>query len=165
MQRSHKQSGFTLIELMVCLFILLLILSILSLNYSSFTQKAKQARVVSSARTVGNACLAWVSDQGGSPTLSDPVDLSNYPEELTRDQVAALLKPNYISFVPELDQWGNPWEYYFSGDINAENVFCLRSAGRDGIFQPTPYEVGPFIATDYDQDIVWADGSLVSWPG
>ena len=165
MQRPHKESGFTLIELMVCLFILMLILSILSLNFSSFSQKAKQTRVVSSARTLGNACLAWVSDQGGSPTLSDPVDLANYPIQLTRDEVSSLLKPNYIPFVPELDRWGNPWEFYFSGDINAENVFCLRSAGRDGVFDTTPYSVNPFVATDYDQDIVWADGSLVRWPG
>jgi hypothetical protein len=27
------------------------------------------------------------------------------------------------------------------------------------------WTVAPFVATDYDQDIVWADGYFVSWPG
>jgi hypothetical protein len=28
----------------------------------------------------------------------------------------------------------------------------------------TTWNVTPFIATDYDQDIVWADGYFVRWP-
>ena len=37
------------------------------------------------------------------------------------------------------------------------------SSGRDKTFTTT-YTTGPFDPTDYDQDIVWADGFFVRWP-
>ena len=43
---------------------------------------------------------------------------------------------------------------------------CIRSAGRDGVFQSSldDVEAWTFLATDYDQDIVWADGHFVKYP-
>ncbi len=164
MHHSSKQSGFTLIELMICLLILALLLSILTLNFGSFTQQAKQIRVLNTARSIGNACMPWLASQGGSASLGEAVDLSDYPVPMTRDEVAALLKPRFINWVPNLDRWGNPWEFYFSGNLQGPEVFVVRSPGRDGVFDGTTYQVGPFVATDYDQDIVWADGNLARWP-
>ncbi len=164
MRRVSNQSGFTLIELMICLLILALLLSILSLNFGSFVQQAKQTRVLNTARSIGSACMPWLAAQGGSASLGDTVDLTDYPIPLTRNEVAALLKPKYINWVPEFDRWGNPWEFYFSGNVRGPAVFCVRSPGQDGVFDSTTYQVGPFVATDYDRDIVWADGNLARWP-
>ena len=41
---------------------------------------------------------------------------------------------------------------------------AVRSAGADGSFDTTTYQVGPFVATDYSQDIVWAGGFFIRWP-
>ena len=43
-------------------------------------------------------------------------------------------------------------------------VMLIRSPGFDGSFSADSYSVGPFLATDYDQDIVWADGNFLRWP-
>jgi hypothetical protein len=41
---------------------------------------------------------------------------------------------------------------------------AIRSTGRDGTFAGQTYTMGPFLASDYDQDIVWADGFFVTYP-
>jgi hypothetical protein len=43
-------------------------------------------------------------------------------------------------------------------------VIGIRSRGRDGSFSGGSYQVGPFLTTDYDQDIVWADGFFINYP-
>jgi hypothetical protein len=40
----------------------------------------------------------------------------------------------------------------------------IRSQGRDKDFDSDEYTVTSFDSTDYDQDIVWADGFMVRWP-
>jgi hypothetical protein len=40
----------------------------------------------------------------------------------------------------------------------------IRSTGRDNSAEGETYTVGPFITTQYDRDIVWADGFFVRFP-
>ena len=82
--------------------------------------------------------------------------------------------------VPDTDGWGNTYEYYLANgyDVTPEimgtqsNVVAICSPAKpeNGV---TPaantcegdYLVGGFIATDYEQDIVWANGGFVRAPG
>jgi hypothetical protein len=41
---------------------------------------------------------------------------------------------------------------------------AIRSRGRDFTSPTDVYTVTNFDPTDYDQDIVWADGYMVRWP-
>ena len=42
---------------------------------------------------------------------------------------------------------------------------AIQSPGRDQAYESTTsYTMGPFLASDYDQDIVWADGFFVKYP-
>ena len=47
-------------------------------------------------------------------------------------------------------------------------VMGIRSFARDGVEGPNGsgglYPTGPFLASDYDQDIIWADGFFVTYP-
>ena len=82
----------------------------------------------------------------------------------------SLLRPSntffYMQEVPSVDGWKGTYGFV----INTANllaptgVIAMRSGGRDQSFSSS-YSTGPFIATDYDQDIVWADGFFVQWPG
>ena len=48
------------------------------------------------------------------------------------------------------------------------NVLVICSGGRDGnvpACAATTHLVSPFIATDYNHDIIWADGYFIQWPG
>jgi len=72
----------------------------------------------------------------------------------------------YIQDVPNNDGWGNPYNYMYSGNPLAAQVMGICSPARDnssctGLGQIT---MGPFVATDYDQDILWADGFFVRYP-
>ena len=41
---------------------------------------------------------------------------------------------------------------------------AIGSGGRDASTPSGSYTVAGFDPTDYDQDIVWADGFFVRWP-
>ncbi|NHZ73476.1 MAG: hypothetical protein GWP16_03290 [Nitrospirae bacterium] len=48
-------------------------------------------------------------------------------------------------------------------DTLSAQVIGIRSFGCDGQEGPdtNPYEMGPFVTTSYEEDIVWADGFFV----
>ena len=52
-------------------------------------------------------------------------------------------------------------------DNRSSNMWIAQSTDRVEtlLVGAVPKDVGPFIATDYDRDIAWADGYFVSWPG
>lgn len=92
------------------------------------------------------------------------VDLASY-QRITKEALKALLVPRYIRELPEIDPWGQAYEYYVNMDNPlARHVLLVRSSGRDGTFSGTVYEVGPFASDVYDEDLVWADGYFVRWP-
>lgn len=79
--------------------------------------------------------------------------------------LAALLVPDYIARVPERDAWGHPLEYFLrTENLLAGRVMLIRSPGLDGVFSESSYEFSSFPTTEFDQDIVWADGFFVRWP-
>ncbi len=162
---NSQQQGFTLVELMVVCIVIMIIVAILFPSISFYIQTSRQTSAVTTANNIGNACNNWVLASGGSASLTNPVEcLADYPQQMTREEVAVVLTPTFIKYIPEFDPWGNPWEYNFAGTVIGPKVFCLRSPGRDGVFDTDTYTIGPFVATDFDQDVVWADGSLVRWP-
>jgi hypothetical protein len=91
------------------------------------------------------------------------VDFSVVPV-ISREELAKVLVPKYIDAIPEKDGWGHPYEFRLNQDPNAVWVMAVRSAGKDGHFSGTSYEVGAFPPADHDQDITWMDGFFVRWP-
>jgi len=127
-------------------------------------QKAKLKRTVADIRIAGAALTAWRFTAGPAspvaPRESAPshVDVGTL-RRVQVDELTSLLVPAFIQQVPEVDGWKHQYEYYFGGDL-----VLIRSPGCTGSFRDTVYEAGPFLPTDYDQDIVWANGSFVRWP-
>lgn len=131
--------------------------------------QASQKRTVADIRNTGTAMFSWLTDQvgaaaAGQSQLPKIVDLADY-REISQADLQTLLVPNYMQEVPEVDGWGNSYEYYLDKDNPlAEKVMGIRSPGRDGVFAATSYEVGAFDPADFDQDVVWNDGFFVRWP-
>ncbi len=169
-----RQRGFTLIELLVVVTILGVIAAIMIPNLITTLQKAKQKRTVADVRDVGTAWMAWLTDQVGAASAgatkvynaADFKDVS-YPE------LFGYLHPSssffYMQDVPQADAWRYPLAFGKAESLLASTVLVVCSRGGDGWLDGNDctkdYEVAPFVATDFTQDIVWADGYFVRWPG
>ncbi len=171
MKIRNRQKGFTLIELLIVVAIIGIIAALLIPNFLDALQKAKQKRTVADMRNAGTAMFSWLTDQVGAAaagaTATD-VDLSvaNYGSPMTGGAaVSTLLVPQYLQAVPEKDGWKNSYSYYMNtANVLARTVLAVRSTGRDNKTSADAYTVAGFDPTDYDQDIVWADGFFVRWP-
>ena len=172
MNRRRSEKGFTLIELLIVVAIIGIIAAILIPNLIDSLQKAKQKRTMTDMKAIGTCWFSWVTDQigaaaaGAGPRTYDV----NLGTQLTfAELLDTLTQPGdpgffYCQEVPAVDGWGTAFEFYWSNDPFATNVIAMRSAGRDRTFSGTTYNVGPYIATDYEEDIVWADGFFIYYP-
>lgn len=160
----NRQKGFTLIELLIVVAIIGIIAALLIPNFLDALQKAKQKRTVADMRNVGTAMFSWLTDQVGASAAGASVNLGSYTSS-SQAALVGLLVSQYIQDVPTNDGWKRTYDYYLnSANPLAKQVMAIRSKGRDGTGSSGSYTVGGFDPTDYDQDIVWADGFFVRWP-
>ena len=167
---TAAQKGFTLIELLIVIAIIGIIVSMLIPNLLDAMQKAKQKRTMADVRITGTAMFSWLTDQVGAAAAGQAnsnVVISSYGSPKSVATLESLLAPHYLQVVPPLDGWKFPYEYYLKTGslVHERQVMLIRSQGRDKAFESSSdYTVTSFEATDYDQDIVWADGFMVRWP-
>jgi type II secretion system protein G len=163
----NRQKGFTLIELLIVVAIIGIIAALLIPNFLDALQKAKQKRTVADVRNTGTAMFSWLTDQVGAAAAgaaTTTVNVTNYAAT-TETILDTTLVPQYMQDVPSLDGWKNGYHYYLNiANPLAQQVMMIRSFGRDKAEETATYTVTSFEPTDYDQDIVWADGFFVRWP-
>ncbi len=169
-----RQRGFTLIELLIVVAIIGIIAAFLIPNLLDALSKARQKRTMADQRHVGHAMMAYIIDEIGASTAGQSkVFKGSALRELTYDSVVARLQPSdtfaYIEVVPEFDAWNYPFYFCLAGNNLQANSVLICTGGRDGSIDTTAdcctdWEVGPFITSDYDQDIVWGDGYFVRYP-
>lgn len=145
-----------------CLVVLVAVIGIVAAivipNMVDAMEKAKQKQTVATERNVGTAWMSWLTDQEDSGSWSGS-------ESPSAAELAEVLSPDYIQEVPATDGWGHELRYTVSQTKFGSQVsFTIASPGRDGIFEDPPPKNRPFLATEYDNDIVWQDGYFISWP-
>ena len=165
----NRQRGFTLIELLIVVAIIGIIAALLIPNFLDALQKAKQKRSVADMRNLGTAFMSFLTDMASAAaagsTSTDTYDVTANGMAISdAGRISELLVTRYIQQVPLLDGWKFPYEYYLGSSVSAPQVFAIRSSGRDASFDGPAYDVTAFTPTDYDQDLVWADGFFVRWP-
>jgi type IV pilus assembly protein PilA len=173
--RHKGKKGFTLIEVLIVVAVIGIIVAMMIPNLLDALQKAKQKKSIADMRIVGTAMFSWLTDQAGAAaagTAASPlpvqlaqVDLTTYGTQHPASSLVTVLVTQYIEAIPELDGWQTPYHYYLRTDNpSANHVMAIRSLGRKRVSEGNTYTFGEFDPTDYDRDIVWADGYFIRAP-
>lgn len=171
--RRHRHTGFSIIELVLVVAVIGIVASVLIPNLIDAVHKAKQRRTMAELRLVGTAWMNWYTDQNGAAAAGaqQTYKVGTFVEH-SYEQIYGYLHPTdtffYMQEIPEKDPWGSDLHYYMNSNTLSDNQLLLCALARDGVADlcdgSTDIPIGPFISTDFDQDIVWADGFLVRWP-
>ena len=161
----NRQRGFTLIELLIVVAIIGIIAALLIPNFLDALQKAKQKRTVADIRNTGTAEMSWLTDQiaAAAAGATNTLATSEYTQ-MTAGNLSNLLVPQYMQEVPEKDAWKQNIDFYVTTNFSQKKIMMTRSYGQKGTADSGTYTAGAFEPTDYEQDIVWADGFFVRWP-
>ena len=165
----RMQKGFTAVELIVVVTVVGLIFAILLPYYLDSLERAKQRKTMANINSIGRSMMSWLTDQAGAAaagagTGADELEIEDF-ESITKEDLEAIMVPVYMATVPRNDGWGSAFDYYLKViEFNDSNTIAIRSPGGDGVFSGTTYTMSPFVSTDYNQDIVWADGIFFRWP-
>jgi general secretion pathway protein G len=123
--RRRAQAGFTLIEIMVVVFILGLLVTLVAPRIIGRTDEARRVKAAADIKGIEEALQLYKLDSGFYPTtdqglqaLVTPPTSGNIPQRWNPD--------GYLEAVP-VDPWGSPYVFLSDGD-----AYDLRSYGADG---------------------------------
>lgn len=160
--RAKRESGFSVIELLIAAGIIGIIAAIAISNYYNALHRSKQKRTMADIRSVALAWEARAIDVKQYNASGIGFTLPAAP--ISYGELHALLAPTYMANIPSSDGWGNPLEFRLDqplGSAVPAAEYAIRSPGRDGRYQSVYVEGA---TTDFDCDIVYAGGSFIVWP-
>ncbi len=122
---SSRDAGFTLIEILVVVFIIGLLATIVTVNVMGQTDKAKLAKVQGDLKGIEQGLQLYKLDNGVYPTTEQGIR-ALVQKPTSGPQPRKYNSEGYIGKVPE-DPWGNPYVYLSDGQ-----AFVLKCLGADG---------------------------------
>jgi len=122
----RRRRAFTLLEVMIVVFILGLLATIIVPRLVGRTDEARRVKVIADLKSVAQALDLYRLDAGAYPTTQQ--GLAALVERPTAPPVPARWNPHaYLDRIP-LDPWGRPYVYFRS----EADRYQLKSLGADG---------------------------------
>jgi general secretion pathway protein G len=126
-RKERRHGGFTLIELMIVLFILGLLAALVAPRLMGRVGKAKQKTAQAQIQLLATALDLFHLDVGCYPTGEEGLQaLREKPENLP-----AWGGPYLDKAVPN-DPWGRPYNYKCPGDHGPYDLYSLGADGAEG---------------------------------
>ena len=143
---DRRESGFTIVELLVVVVIVGIVASIALIALMNALDKARQRATMADMRTISKAIETYMVDNNLPPSAAGGVD-----------ELVAALTPYHSTVLPTRDHWRNA--YQFSSD-SAGN-YTIESLGKDGV---DGADITLSSRFDFELDIVLANGVFVAAP-
>ncbi len=139
LQNTHqsvtRRSGFTLLELLIVLAIILVIAAMVVPNLIGQQQGAMEKATLTTIKRVEGTVGAWAADHDGTYFQGNGADVWTammQPEPYKGRKI----RPYFEQGEPPLDAWGNPLQYEWTGDGHSKKQGALKPAlwsmGADG---------------------------------
>ena len=114
---------------------------------------------MSDMRAVATAIESYAVDNNYYPAAACNAGLftTGFPGTALGLSSFTNLQPTYIAQVPRQDGWGR---FMRNALGNNSNDYRLESGGRDG----ATGSLNCGTTTDFNDDIVYADGTFIQWP-
>jgi type II secretion system protein G len=153
----RRETGFTLIEILIVVAIIGVLAAIAIPNLITAMQRAKQKRTMADIRQIAMAWEARAVDHGAYSAAGAGISLC-CATPLTTPQIVTMLQPTHINPLPDKDGWGRPFEFDTNGDGTA---YLITSYGRNG---QKDQAFGGGGTRDLDCDIVYSGGEFLQYP-
>lgn len=128
--RRRRQSGFTLIEVMVVVAILAILAAVIVPRVMDEPAKARTAKVKQDLRAIESALDLYKLDNYRYPTTDQGLEaLVNPPS--SGPEPKNYKDGGYLRKLPE-DPWGNPYQYLHPGEHGELDVYSLGADGAPG---------------------------------
>lgn len=147
---ARRTGGFTLVEILIVLVVLGVLSAIAIPNLLNALQRGRQKRTMEDMRALGTAVASYAIDRDAMVEQSPAGPVA---------QISASLAPTYVQSPPERDAWQTDFVYE-----GAERSYTLTSYGKDRQAGGGGAVGEGGTTTDFDADIVFADGTFVQLP-
>jgi len=126
----RRQSGFTLLEIMVVIFIIGLLVAIVAPNVLSNQDDAMQQKARADIATIEQALDMYRLDNYRYPTTEQGLSALTSPP--TMEPLADNYRADgYVRRLPE-DPWGNPYQYRSPGENGSIDIYSLGADAKLG---------------------------------
>jgi len=126
--RAHRSSGFTLIELVFVMTIIVILAGAISLQLTNQSRNAKRARALQDIKTLETAIDLYAADNGTPP--SEQQGLQALKTKPNSPPVPMNWNGPYVKEIKR-DPWGSEYIYQYPGQLNPDG-YDLISYGEDG---------------------------------